>query len=106
MTFYTMTFVGRVDDQGRPITSPHDGKPSVREVPIWDERNTDELRACYAAEGSLTVERLGSRRDPGRPLERKGPIVMFSPHLISLTIDRKAQFAQPDGPLPFEPRNR
>lgn len=103
MTFYTISFVGLVDDQGRPVTTPKDGKQTVRELPFWDDRTIDEMKANYAAEGSLTLHRLGTRHAPGRPLEHKGEMVIFAPHMISLQVDLKAALKQPDGPLEFLP---
>ena len=107
MTYYKISFVARVDDQGRPITeAAPDGKSATRDLSIWDDRKLDEIRAAYEADNWVKVERLGQRHAPGRPLEHRGPIIIFKPHLISLEIDLRAAFAQPGGPLPFEPREK
>jgi len=107
MTFYKVSFVAKVDEQGKPVTEPtSDGRTSTRDLSIWDERKLDEIRADYEANNSVKLERLGQRHAPGRPLEHRGPIIVFKPHLISLEIDLRAAFAQPGGPLPFEPREK
>ena len=107
MTYYKISFVAQVDDQGRPlIADTGDGKSTTRNLSIWDERSIDDIRAAYDADHSLKVERLGQRHAPGRPLEHRGPIIIFKPHLISVERDFRATFAQPGGPLPFEPREK
>jgi len=104
MTFYKISFVSRVDGQGRPVVEPVNGKAAVKELSIRDTRTLEAIRAAYDADESITVERLGTSHAPGRPLEKRDKLIVFKPHLISL--DKRAAFAQAGGPLPFEHRER
>lgn len=106
MTFYIVTFVGRVDDTGRPVTDPLGGRPTVREVQVWDDRDVRNMTDDYRAEGVLHLQRVGTHHSPGRPLEHKGPLAILAPHLISVTKDVKAAVKQPEGPVPFTPSPR
>lgn len=106
MAFYTMTVVQRVDEQGKPL--PADGCSSgnvVKEHTVWDERSVEELRAAYQTDGSLTTNRLGPQHSPGRPYEWRGEISVFTPFLVSIESDVKADVKQPRGPVDYLDRS-
>ena len=108
MTFYVITFVGQVSADGKPL--PHDAVPSfgdqkaVRELPVWDERTVAELQWTYKEYGSLTTTRVGEQHSKGRPWELRGEMTIFAPWLIAINADAKMNHKQPNGPVPYQPR--
>jgi hypothetical protein len=106
LAYYILTFVGWVDEQGRPVTEPENGTPSVRKVPAWDDRSLAELERAYRSDGSLRMQRLAEQYSKGRPLEFRGEIAVFVPHLIKIEEDLKAATKQPGGPVPFIARQK
>ena len=104
MAFYEVSFVGKVDADGKPYLLPEGGRPSVRIVNVWDDRPEQRLADDYRTEGHLRLHLLGHQHSKGRPLEWRGTITVFAPHLISIERDIKAEQRQPGGPVEFVPR--
>jgi hypothetical protein len=108
MTFYLITFVSQVSPDGRPL--PHDAVPfrgdqkSVRELPFWDARSLRELQHAYVEDGALTTMRVGEQHSKGRPWEQRGDLTIFAPWLIAINADAKMNHKQPEGPVPYQPR--
>lgn len=105
MTFYVVSIVARVDADGRALDQAVDGELAVKEVPVWDARNNQQLALDYSEHGVLHLRKLGYQHSKGRPLEWRGEISVFAPYLISIDIDAKAQSKQPNGPVDFAARS-
>lgn len=101
MPFYIITVVANVDEAGKPLLSPENGRQDVRQINVWDERDHVQLKASYRNDQSLQVMRLGHQHSPGRPLEKRGTATIFAPFLISIEDDVKHNLKQPDGPAEF-----
>ena len=106
MTFFVVTFVGRVDDQGRPVLLPEGGKPAVKEIHVWDERTEQQIAHDYRDSGVLHFRTVGYQHTKGRPLEWRRTATIFAPHLIAVRVDTGAEMKQPDGPVEFLERPR
>ena len=104
MAFYEVSFVSKVAADGKPAQHHDDGRSAVKTIPVWDTRDLYQLKDDYRSSGSLTLERLAPQHSPGRPLERRGPLVIFAPYLISIEVDIKSQQRQPGGPVEFVTR--
>ncbi len=108
MTFYIVSFVGKVGPDGKPLRDDAPALPTdekaIRELPFWDARPLEQLMAAYMSDGALTLMRVGEQHSKGRPWEERGEMTFLAPWLVTVHADAKMNHKQPSGPVPYQPR--